>query len=278
MYVFRVVFWRSITELCTDKAAQAAAQAAQAAALQVQYEPPVQAPPQNAPQLTPEQALQLLEKFGITQFLNSGSQIPTANLEALQAAVQRNEQQQQQPGAQSQQQSMGPYDVFGPSSFEAGSSFGSSFSPFSPDPNYLGETLSRDNSVSVSPGQSQSFSSTSSKGYAPWYSSQDDKVGSGSSGKASPTGPAASSRPSSARPFASFLGDAPNRASSRQEGPVARPDVPRRPSQGMEHFILPGQDRDHDPIHDLNGTLASLNLDNQGSWKSAHESSLQASS
>ncbi|EKM59987.1 uncharacterized protein PHACADRAFT_250820 [Phanerochaete carnosa HHB-10118-sp] len=260
------------------KAAQAAAQAAQAAALQAQYQQ-LQTPPQNPPSLTAEQALQLLEKFGITQFLNSGSQIPIANLEALQAAQQLNEQQQQP--SQQQQQSMGQYDVFGPS-FEAGSSFGSSFSPFSPDPSYLGESLSRDNSVSVSPGQSQSFSSTSSKGYTPWYSSapQDDKVaGSSSSGKASPTGPAACSRPNSVRPFASFLGgdSQPNRASSRQEGPIARPEIPRRPSQGMEQYTA-GQDREHNSIHDLNGTLASLNLGSQGSWKSGNDSSLQASS
>lgn len=263
------------------KAAQAAAQAAQAAALQAQYQQ-VQLPPQNPPQLTPEQALQLLEKFGITQFLNNGSQIPNANLEALQAVQQRGEQHPQQPPQQQQQQqSLGQFDVFGPSSFEPGSSYGSSFSPFSPDPNYLGENLGRENNVSVSPGQSQSFSSTSSKGYAPWYSStpQDEKVsGSGSSGKASPTGPAASSRPSSARPFSTFLGDAqPNRSTSRQEGAVSRPEVPRRPSQGMDHFV-PTRDREHDPIHDLNGTLASLNLDNQGSWKSGNENSLQASS
>lgn len=232
-------------------------------------------PPQNPPALTAEQALQLLEKFGITQLLNSGSQIPAANLEALQAAQQLNEQQQQQSN-------MGQYDVFGPSSFEAGSNFGSSFAPFSPDPSYLGEALNRDNSVSVSPGQAQSFSSTSSKGYAPWYSStpQDEKApGSGSSGKASPTGPATSSRPSSARPFANFLGDPQlNRASSRQEGPIARPEIPRRPSQGMEQFAAGQNHREHDPIHDLNGTLASLNLGNQTSWKSGNENSLQASS
>lgn len=252
----------------TDKAAQAAAQAAQAAAFQAQYHQVQMAPP-NAPTLTAEQAMQLLEKFGITQFLNSNGTAnnqtsSNLNVDAMQAAT-----------AEQVVDLMNQYDAYTPSSFEQRSGFNaSSFSPFSPDPNYLADLKNREGASSVSPGQSQSFSSTSSKGYAPWYSSSDDKPpGTNTSGKVSPTGSAAHhSRPNSARAFGNFLGDAqPHRTSSRGEGFIAKPDLSRRPSQGMasqeQHFI-PGQ---HDPIHDLNGTLASLNLDNQGLWKSGNE-------
>lgn len=221
--------------------------------------------PSNAPTLTAEQAMQLLEKFGITQFLNNSNNQASAPVNA--------DVLQQVPTAEQMMDAISQYEAFGPSSFEQRSGFSASaFSPFSPDPNYLLEK-NRENSVSVSPGQAQSFSSTSSKGYAPWYTStpQDEKApGAGNgSGKVSPTGSAPHmSRPNSARPFGSFLGETqPNRTSSRQEGPIARPELARRPSQGMssqEHYHAT-HEREHDAIQDLNGTLASLNLDHQ--WK-----------
>jgi hypothetical protein len=48
--------------------------------------------------------------------------------------------------------------------------------------------------------------------------------------------------------------------------------MPRRASQTLQSqgaaLAMGGQDREHEFIQDLNGTLASLNLDsNQGSWK-----------
>ncbi|THG97482.1 hypothetical protein EW026_g4522 [Hermanssonia centrifuga] len=264
------------------KAAQAAAQAAQAAAFQAQYQ--VQMASQNTPSLTAEQAMQLLEKFGITQFLNGGNHpssnmnIPNLNVEALQSA----------PTAE-QLELLSQYEgSFAPSSFDQPSNAfnASAFSPFSPDPGYLNEGMKHRDSVSISQNQSQSFSS-SAKGYAPWYSStqQDEKVVN-SSGKISPPAVGQTSRPASARAFGNFLGDSPSssfqapRASSRQEAPIARPEVSRRGSQTLhsqEQFAT-GQDRDHDLIQDLNGTLASLNLDNsQGSWKSGNEGALATS-
>jgi hypothetical protein len=248
-----------------DKAAQAAAQAAQAAAFQAQYHP-VQVPSQNPPSLTPEQAMQLLEKFGITQLVNNQAP-PNTNADAGQANT--------------SEQAMNQFDTFTLSSFEQRLGMGgSAFSPFSPDPNYLAEGMNhRENSISVSPSHAQSFSSVSSKGYPPWYSQDEKAPAMSTSGKASPTGPVAqSSRPSSARPFSHFLGEAgPNRTSSRQEGPIARPDIPRMPSQGMEHFAA-GSGREHDPIHDLDGTLASLSLNSQASWKLGLENTHTSSS
>lgn len=216
--------------------------------------------------------MQLLEKFGITQFLNNGVNHPNANMnDALQSA----------PNAE-QLDLLNHYENFvPPASFNqgAGSTFNpTSFSPFSPDPSFLPEGIKRDN---VSPSQLQMYPS-SAKGFAPWYNStqQDEKVAPNSSGKVSPPS-SQTSRPASARAFGSFLGDAQNassfaasRASSRQEAPIARPDMPRRSSQTLqsqEQFVN-NQHREHDPIQDLNGTLASLNLDtSQGSWKSGHE-------
>ena len=259
----------------TDKAAQAAAQAAQAAAFQAQYHQVQMAPP-NAPTLTAEQAMQLLEKFGIAQLLNSdnsasGQTSSNLNVDALQAAT-----------AEQVVEMMNQYEAFAPSSsYEQRTGFNaSSFSPFSPDPNYLAELKSREGASSVSPGQSQSFSSTSSKGFAPWYSSsqsEDKSPLTNTSGKVSPTGSSTTqhqhSRPSSARAFGNFLGDTqPHRTSSRGgEGVVMmggssnRPEMVRRLSQGMgaQEAFVASQDREHDSIllHDFNGTLASLNLD-----------------
>lgn len=265
MYVFHAWIFRPSLISLIDKAAQAAAQAAQAAAFQAQYTQ-VQTAPPNASTLTAEQAMQLLEKFGITQFLNNNSADNQASsgptLDVLQGAT-----------AEQVADFIHQYESFAPAgSFEQRSSLNTTFSPFSPDPNYLVELKSREANASVSPGQAQSFSSTSSKGYSPWYSSSpsDEKVT--ASGKVSPTGSggAQTSRPNSARAF-SYLGETqqPNRAPSR-EGPIARPDALKRASQSVEHYGAP-HDREHDSIHDLNGTLASLNLDNQGLWKSAHD-------
>ncbi|KAJ3535199.1 hypothetical protein NM688_g7012 [Phlebia brevispora] len=257
------------------KAAQAAAQAAQAAAFQAQYQQ-VQMASQTPPTLTAEQAMQLLEKFGITQFLNGGVNQAGANVnvnvDALQAAPNA-----EQLGVLNHYENFGPQATFNPAT---GNAFNTttSFSPFSPDPSFSQEGVKRDG---VSPGQAQVFPS-SAKGFAPWYNAtqQDEKMAPNPNGKVSPPS-SQTSRPAS-RGFGSFLGEAQtasayntSRASSRQEGPIARPEMPRRPSQTLqsqEHQFMGGQDREHDAIQDLNGTLASLNLDNsQVSWKTDSE-------
>lgn len=259
----------------------------------------------TAPSLTAEQAMQLLEKFGITQFLNNndgnngnGNPSSNANSSSVNGSSQSNVNvsvDALQAATAAEQAAMdmmnNHFDAFAPSSFDQqrpGPQFNASgFSPFSPDPNYVPDSVKNRENISVTPsGQSQSYPS-SAKGYAPWYSSSqhDEKVtpsAISASGKVSPTS-AQASRPASARVFGNFLGEQhspfppPNRASSRQEGLIARPDLSRRSSHALP---LPSQDqfpsqdhREHDPLHDLNGTLASLNLgENQLSWKTAEGS------
>ena len=215
--------------------------------------------------------MQLLEKFGISQFLNNGVNHAgtNVNLDALQSAP--NPEQMGVPFENFVPQ--GPFSQGAPNGFNA-----TSFSPFSPDPAFPPEGIKRDN---ISPSQTQVFPS-SAKGFAPWYNSaqQDEKISPGASGKVSPPS-SQTSRPAS-RGFGSFLGDAQaatpynmRRASSRQEAPIGRPEMSRRPSQTLhsqEQQFIGVQDREHDHIQDLNGTLASLNLDNsQGSWKVGNE-------
>ncbi|KAI1796035.1 hypothetical protein LXA43DRAFT_988055 [Ganoderma leucocontextum] len=264
------------------KAAQAAAQAAQAAAFQAQYQAQLQQPnvapglpasqnqqsqPQSQPQpqpqqqpLTAEQALQLLEKFGLTNLLASGSSAAGSGLENV-----SNERQiaaallNDVDGDRIASFNAFVPPVFGPRQSTNSSSTSSAFSPFSPDPNYLGGRAGNDASVA----QGQSLSQTP-KPYSLWNPNHDEKVTS-SNGKVSPTS-AQAARPSSvSQRFSSFLGDAPTsatfqptRTSSRQEAPIARPEATRRDSRN-EEYSLPA--RDQDGFRDLNGTLASLALD-----------------
>ncbi|KAI0080776.1 hypothetical protein K474DRAFT_1672312 [Panus rudis PR-1116 ss-1] len=269
------------------KAAQAAAQAAQAAALQAQYQPQVVPTNNQTSSLTADQALQLLEKVGLTQLLNN-----PAALQALQniqpaatevnGSAQNNVSNDHQDGDNVQK-----FDSFAPSSFDSRSSgqFGpSSFSPFSPDPNYLGDT---GKALNMNPGSSPTsapgsgYPSFPNKSYTPWYTPQQDEKVVNGSGKVSPTS-VQTTRPTSAQRFGTFLGGEgtspfQTRSSSRQEGPIARPDLNRRPSQLVMNDKFGSDEPEHDSIHDLNGTLASLNLGDhahthtQGSWKSGAE-------
>ena len=264
----------SHTDRPIDKAAQAAAQAAQAAAFQAQYQVQLQqaavvpGPPasqnqqsqQPQPQqpLTAEQALQLLEKFGLTNLLASGSSAAGSGMENV-----SNERQiaaallNDVDGDRIASFHAFTPPIFGPRQSTNSSSASSSFSPFSPDPNYLGERAGND--VSVVQGHSQT-----PKAYSPWNPNEDEKV-TGANGKVSPTS-AQAARPSSVtQRFPSFLGDTPTsatfqptRTSSRQEAPIARPEATRRDSR-KEEYTSPAQNQDS--IRDLNGTLASLALD-----------------
>ncbi|KAH9854977.1 hypothetical protein C2E23DRAFT_725296 [Lenzites betulinus] len=249
------------------KAAQAAAQAAQAAAFQAQYTAPAPSVPmptsqgqnpQNSDPLTHEQALQLLEKFGLTNMnllsSSSGNAENVSNERQIAAALLNDVD------------GLGHAFAFAPPIFDprqTGQAVATIFSPFSPDPNYLAE---RGNTDAPS-AQSQPITAAS-KTYTPWYTGQDEKVGT-TSGRISP----------SIRPlhrFTSFLGETPqpgqyqqSRTSSRQESAISRPDANRRGSQ--EHRLSASQEAE--AMRDFNGTLASLSLDdhdNSQSQSTAH--------
>ncbi|KAI8982738.1 hypothetical protein BD414DRAFT_515917 [Trametes punicea] len=270
------------------KAAQAAAQAAQAAAFQAQYQaqlaaqaqlaqsmqaPTLHGPNQQSPNsLTPEQALQLLQKFGLTNQSVSGSGTAGSGAENVSnerqiAAALLNDVDGDR---------LASFNAFAPPIFaprQTGNpAMSSNFSPFSPDPNYLGERANADSSTAQ--GQSLSHGS---KSFTPWYTGQDDKVGS-ASGKVSPTSLQGGRPPNVSHRFTSFLGESPApgtyqpvRASSRQEAAIARPEAARRGSQNLDQCMPQGQEPD--VIRDLNGTLASLALDdhdNSQSQTAAH--------
>ena len=261
-----------------DKAAQAAAQAAQAAALQAQYQAHVQqqmqmqgqghqAPSQQAPQqqpsppnnLTPAQALQALEQWGLSHLLKGGTSSVGGMLENV-----SNERQiaaallNDVDGDRMASLNAFAPPIFAPRQTGNAPSTSSNFAPFSPDPAYLGDRANSD----AQNAQGQSMSQTS-KSYSPWYNL--DEKSSGSNGKASPTSMSTARTPNVPPRFPPFLGDPPTpsvyqpvRTSSRQEAPIARPEVVRRGSQ-KEDFSAPVQEQD--AIRDLNGTVASLSLD-----------------
>lgn len=286
-----------------DKAAQAAAQAAQAAALQAQAQYQVQMASPQAPTLTAEQAMQLLEKFGITQYMhnqneddnsggNPGDHSASGNVNGHMQAH-HNDVDALQAGPISAEQAaldfmvQQQFDAYGTSAFDhlhpAAQFNTSTFSPFSPDPSYVPDSVKNREGVSVSPGPTQTYPS---KGYASWYSSSQhgEKANStGASGKVSPTS-AYASRPPSARAFGDFLSEQstpfplPTRASSRGEGPISRPELSRKSSHPLP---LPSQDHfgtqdkhDHDAFHDLTSTLAGFSLGDHGmSWKTSEGAS-----
>lgn len=127
------------------------------------------------------------------------------------------------------------------------------------------------NQESTPNAHQQSFSNAShlSKGYSPWYNPAHDDKSTNGNGKVSPTSTLQTIRPpSTSQRFNSLLGEAAStsspfqstRTSSRQEAPIGRPDLTRKGSQTQEQFG--NQEHEHDAIHDLNGTLASLDLNN----------------
>jgi len=170
---------------------------------------------------------------------------------------------------------MATVNAFTPSIFglrQGGSSAAASnFSPFSPDPNYLGDGVKGQDTNT----QMQAFSHVP-KTYSSWYNpTQDEKVAS-ASGKISPTSLQTIRPPSSSQRYNSLLGEASStaspfqssRASSRQDAPIGRPEVSRRSSHNQGQYG--GHEHEHDAIQDLNGTLASLDLNNSPAmWKGA---------
>ncbi|PCH40765.1 hypothetical protein WOLCODRAFT_162522 [Wolfiporia cocos MD-104 SS10] len=222
------------------KAAQAAAQQAQNAAFQAQYQAQLAAAQGATNVLTAEQAMQLLEKFGIITNSNMA-----ANEEALNSFK---------------------TPTYGS---RPGSTTASTFSPFSPDPNYMSEGMR-----SQDPNNMQAHALPNvSQGYGTWYNpAQDEKL---TNGKISPTALQAIRHSSAAQRFNSFVGGTasagsqyePSRSSSRQDTAITRPDISRKGSQYTTH------EQDHDAIQDLNGTLASLDLNNSPAlWRNMDNS------
>lgn len=226
------------------------------------------------------QALQLLQKFSMQGYLNN---VPD---------VQGNDGPTEFPNGAStgsdpilRSSMLGPRDG-GPQSFESYANTldgqgnapvmesrqthsQSTFSPFSPDPNFYASEVTRRDSASFSRAEMLPHPS---KAFAPgFFPLQTQDPGATAEGGAriarvSPT----SSRPPSATRYGSFLETTGpsfhlNRVPGRPEAPISRPPSGSMPShKGQEG-------PEFNAMHDLNGTLASLDLDR--SWKSSTESS-----
>ncbi|KAF8076812.1 hypothetical protein FPV67DRAFT_433576 [Lyophyllum atratum] len=247
------------------KAAQAAAQAAQAAALQTQFPTPAMTPTPNM--MTQEQALQLLQKLNLQGYLDN---VPNALSDRGNNSV----------SAYSNGDSVIQESVLGTREdgshiFETYSSNGyqprpeihraqSSFAPFSPDPNAYAPEMKHRESFSRS-----EMLPHPSKAYAPGFfpQTQDLKVNTNvaSAGKISPS----STRPTSATRYSNYLDGSNAYGGSRASG---RPEVTiSRPTSGQTGQVQAQEGQELDAMHDLNGTLASLELDRP--WKATPESS-----
>ncbi|KAI0320217.1 hypothetical protein OF83DRAFT_1053524 [Amylostereum chailletii] len=243
------------------KAAQAAAQAAQAAALQSQ----IQAPPsQSQPPLTAEQAIQLLQKFGLANFLgpatNNGSnpegQISEEGLRNL---------------LLNREDDGGSFDIYSTtSSFthnggnmgdtRSRSHMASSFSPFSPDPNMFLEQGRRDSTASKSDMLPHQI-----KTYGPSFGAGALHPHEISPGPTSPTGQG----PNASQRYGPYMEQSMSNQRPSNNGAISRPPSSKRVSPPVrernEYFDLHEQEQ----IQDLNGTLASLDLDHghMQSWR-----------
>lgn len=232
------MLWLVILIISQDKAAQAAAQAAQAAALQTAY-----SPPPVVGSLTQDQALQLLQRLGV----------PYPNPPA---AAYSDVEQPFLSSNYSQSGSRSTSEGLAPSFIPRGDTFRpqSTFSPFSPDPNSL-YTSSDPPKRDFNP-----YRFNMPKPFDPGFfpQSQDMKGHTGIHAGDSKESQSAVRPPSATRitfaessdPLATLDG-----CYGRAEAPISRPN-----SGQLLHPLEP------DPIHDLNGTLASLDLDRP--WRS----------
>jgi hypothetical protein len=265
-----------------DKAAQAAAQAAQTAALQAQFQH-TQLSAQVAA-LTPDQALLLLQQFGLSNnsdgAATSGAQADTITPSCYSNASTKSSSPTQEERLKAAQLTKESSMAFAanypvravPSAAPGAGSLDmrpsrsqtlTSFSPFSPEPNlYLMDHNRRDSVSSSHP----ELLPHPSKSYAPGFGppamqTQDNALLSAGGPKVSPT---STRPPSTGHQRYAYLDSNPspfqiNRAPSRPEGPLSRPSSS---SQSSRSEI---EGTEHDVMHDLNGTLASLNLDSV--WK-----------
>ncbi|KAF9645757.1 RNA-binding domain-containing protein [Thelephora ganbajun] len=249
------------------KAAQAAAQAAQTAAMQSHYQPPpmqTSSPPpvtqqQPHPNITGEQAIEILQKLGLANLLKQlnlasdtgilgrlnpppgGGGIPFRDDENVRSSVDM--------FSHYRNQGVGPIEAPG-----LRPPIPTSFSPFSPDLRvHADDRKTTQEPVGARPNKSFSPAVGENSSNLPL------------SGKASPVGSGSGSRTSAGTTtprYGPFFDASTNqffpRSSSRQDSNTsAHRDSPARTlSPGRSEFD--GQDS----IHDLNGTLASLDLDN----------------
>jgi hypothetical protein len=233
-------------DVLLDKAAQAAAQAAQSAALQGQ---PSQSPAPNMFQnITPQQAYDILQKIAAEHGPDGrGMDLGTAQLDAISNVQSLYEDERMPPfpisrdysppgSGSHQQQRVPPVSTNGTN--------GSSFSPFSDSSSY-GQNSAR-----------QGFG-------RPWKYEGVSPVGSDPA-KISTRPPSSTAR------YGPFLNGSPPKSSTgrppRMEAPISRPT-----SSNPKVNETDGQE--WDAMHDLNGTLASLDLDRDRPWKSPTQGS-----
>ena len=250
-----------------DKAAQAAAQAAQTAAMQSHYQPPPMqtSPPPPVPQqptqpnITGEQAIEILQKLGLANLLTqsnapsdtriigrlssppSGGGIPFRDDEGVRSSVDM--------FSHYRNQGVGPIEATG-----LRPPIPTSFSPFSPDLRvHADDRKTIQEPVGARPNKSFSPAVGENPSNLPL------------SGKTSPVGSGPGSRTGTGATtprYGPFFDASANqffpRSSSRQDSnSSAHRDSPARTlSPGRSEFD--GQES----IHDMNGTLASLDLDN----------------
>jgi len=231
----------------SDKAAQAAAQAAQAAALHSAYS----APPAVG-SLTQDQALQLLQRLGI-QYPNP----PAATYNGNDAEHSFMNSIYSQQGLQEE---IDPPFAPRPEILRTQPNF----SPFSPDPNSLytsSESVKRD----LNPYLRFDSFPQPAKPFSPGFfsHSQDLKVNTAVNVSESKVSPASASiRPSSASRYTFAENTDPLALIDGGHGRAGAPIS--RPHSGQ--LVPPADKREPGPIHDLNGTLASLDLDRP--WRS----------
>ncbi|KAF9049403.1 hypothetical protein BDZ89DRAFT_1057762 [Hymenopellis radicata] len=169
-------------------------------------------------------------------------------LQSLQLQMKMAQMAQSQAQSEIQLQHVADQAQFANPNYE----YGKAFSPFSPEPN-------------SSYGRRDSFPSGvpfSSRGFpASWYRNEIVITSpTASTAKGTPT----TTRPGSASRYGSYLGG-------------GSPPGTRAPGRSDNHISRPpsGQPdvQEFDAMHDLNGTLASLDLDRDRPWKSPAESS-----
>ncbi|EGO27972.1 hypothetical protein SERLADRAFT_414166 [Serpula lacrymans var. lacrymans S7.9] len=262
------------------KAAQAAAQAAQAAAVQAQFQAQIAATPLS--QMTPDQALQLLQKLGLSgappQHPNETNNGGYSDLNISNVVSDEKLRSLFMTSQQTDSASAQLYDVYSSAFGGRPSSNGntseqhpqsrtqalSSFSPFSPDPN-LYATEDRRNSESYL--RSDLLSKNFASAYGSLVAQGIDMKAQNVIGNDKTVGSSSGSQRYGAFLDNSVRSFEASRA-ARQE-PISRPNSSQTSSQGRSSHY--DSQEEHDSIHDLNGTLASLDLDQHGPWKSSKE-------
>ena len=262
-----------VADFGTDKAAQAAAQAAQTAAMQSHYQPPpmqTSSPPpgpqqQIPPNLTGDQAIEILKKLGLANLLSQSNLAPdTGIMGRLNSPHGGSGIPFRDDGdARSSVEMFSPYRNQGVGPIEGPGlrpPIPTSFSPFSPDLRvHVEDRKTTQEPVGARPNKSFSPALGENSNNLPL------------SGKVSPVGSGPGSRTGTGATtprYGPFFDGSANqffpRASSRQDGNSSgRHESPVRTlSPGRGEFD--GQDA----IHDLNGTLASLDLDNNNNTQS----------